>query len=177
MRAARRLGIILTQWAIAASASAGLLDDLRSVQPDEGLWVEETVTSLPELPKQSTLVAVRLEGDARHEYFIDPRSLSVGRDGVVRFGLVVKTRGGTQQSSYAGVHCARQEWKTYAVAADDGKWRSVTKPSWKLIEKKRSDSMRLDLYRYYLCIDKTPVSPSERILANLRRGLPPRSGR
>ena len=54
-------------------------------------WVEERV-ELPAYPEQEKMVRIEFDRpDQRFEYFIDPKSLSVGEDGVVRYVLMLRS--------------------------------------------------------------------------------------
>lgn len=153
----------------ASCAWAGLLDPIES---DEPAVAEQDVTDLPAPPEEVFLQPFALEGEARHRYYIDRRSLVIGGDGIVRFSLVIRPQTGRLQSSYAGVHCRAGEWKTYAVITTEGQWRRLSAPAWESIEIKRRDSARGDLYRHYLCLDGMPSGTPEQMLRTLGRSIP-----
>ena len=66
-------------------------------------WVEERVT-LPRYPDPGSLVAADIgrPGDP-YRYFVDPASLSVGRDGVTRYTVALVSKGGGRNLFYEGI--------------------------------------------------------------------------
>jgi len=113
-------------------------------------WKEEA-HKLPAYPEKSRLVEVpaSLPGyDFR--VYIDPDSLSVGGDRVVRYTLVFISSSGVWNTSYEGQHCGRNEYRRYAYGSN-GTWYPVKASPWQGITNSGIDHYRYVLYWNYLC--------------------------
>lgn len=61
---------------------------------------------------------------------IDPDTLSIGADGIVRYVMIAATPSGHINAMYEGIWCLKGEVKTYARLGSDGKWDPVPEPQW-----------------------------------------------
>lgn len=162
-----------TRWMLAAlvmtCSAAGLhAGVLEPLSKDDAEWVEQPVETQPALPEAPALEPFTLEREARHRYFVDRRSVTLGEDGVIRFVLAIKPSEGRVQSSHVGLRCATAQWKTYAVVTADGAWRRLPNASWENIEAKGRDSVRGDLYRHYFCSGRGPAGTPDILIRRLR---------
>lgn len=62
---------------------------------------------------------------------IDPNTVQVGEDGVVRYVAVMTNSTGTLNAVYEGIRCATDEVKTYARFGSSGQWAPISEPIWK----------------------------------------------
>lgn len=65
-------------------------------------------------------------------YAIDPTTLVVGSDGIVRYVLVASSATGTRNIMYEAIRCATGEVKTYA-RYNANAWSVVERPEWRSI--------------------------------------------
>ena len=63
-------------------------------------------------------------------YGVDPATIFITGDGVVRYVIVASSPGGTVNAFYEGVRCATAEMKTYARSTGS-EWHTVSAPEWK----------------------------------------------
>jgi hypothetical protein len=114
-------------------------------------WKEKSVT-LPPWPKDSDLVEFHVEDSSpQFRQYIDGRHLSVGSDEVVRYTLVVQSRGGARNVSFEGLRCTPQgTFKIYAYGVD-GRFEK-TKSEWESLHGRSHDKIHRDLYRHFLCV-------------------------
>ncbi|RYF83684.1 MAG: hypothetical protein EOO29_02430 [Comamonadaceae bacterium] len=69
---------------------------------------------------------------------VDPKTMSVTGDGVVRYVVVAHREGGdTVNAFYEGVRCATDEYKTYARYSGN-RWETVPTAEWKRIDDRNS---------------------------------------
>ncbi|MFN0314309.1 MAG: CNP1-like family protein [Burkholderiales bacterium] len=132
-------------------------------------WMEDEVKELPAFPEPSSLVPFIVQRSSKYGYRADPRSLSAGKDGIVRFVLAIDASGAGQQVSYAGIHCETKRWKTYAIGTSANGWRRLSKPAWEAIEKKSLENYREELYSTYFCSGGAPAGDEKVLLANLSK--------
>lgn len=145
-----RLSWLWVLWClVAGSAMAGLgLRD--NDDPDAPGWVEEAL-QLPAFPQASNLREFYVSATTSHRYFIDTASLSVGKDGVVRYALVVRTSGGATNVTFEGMRCETGEFKLFATGHPDGNWSPVRRGEWRRIENKPVNRQHAALSRDFFC--------------------------
>ena len=97
---------------------------------DASAWSEDTV---PPPPRFSTdqLVPIDMPPYVTLRVGIDPETLFVGTDGVVRYVVVMRNSTGSEQAAYEGILCTKGEVKTYARFGAMGKWTAVEQPQWR----------------------------------------------
>jgi len=137
----------------------------REIKP----W-QELQLQLPSYPKADTLIAFDAGAAAKHRFFVDEKSISLGEDGVVRYTLVIKTAGGATNVVFEGIRCETREKKTYALGHDDGTWARARNPAWRFIEGRMYDRHYNVLYGDIFCRGKLPVESVKDMTQALRQG-------
>jgi len=149
------LGLILSTTAY---AGLGLRDD---DDPDAQKWEEEAI-QLPAFPQEGNLREFYVSATTAHKFYIDAATLSVGKDGVVRYVLVVRTSGGATNTTYEGLRCESGEYKIYATGHRDGTWAPTRKGEWRSIVNKPTNRHHAALSRDYFCPSGTAIlTPAE----------------
>ena len=131
----------------AVQASAQSQDDpRRRHERDGGLdhshfepkeWKEEEVPAPPTFDVRR-LVPLEMPRYMSLRFGVDPKTMSVTGDGVVRYVVVAHREGSdTVNAFYEGVRCATDEYKTYARYSG-GQWNTVAAPEWKRIDDRNS---------------------------------------
>lgn len=167
------LSALLFCWASAFAAVAP-----ESGEPDleSSGWVE-LEASLPLFPKPSGLVEFAVSGASDNHFLIDVDTLSIGKDGVVRYVLVVRSPRGAENLSFEGIRCAKREQKFYAFGQRNGTWARVQAGQWRVIENREINRQHIVLYTDFLCPDGALLPRSVRdIVQRLRYGAPRHSG-
>lgn len=165
----RRLFVILGALFSAGAASAALFSD---EDPDAPKWEEEAL-QLPEFPKETNLREFYVSATTPHRYFIDTTSLAVGKDGVVRYTLVVRTQGGVTNISFEGMRCATGQYKIYATGHADGTWAMARRSEWRAITDKPTYRHHAALARDFFCPIGNPIATPEEGREALRLGKHP----
>lgn len=91
-------------------------------------WKEADVPPPPAL-RTSGLVPIDVRGSSELRYGVDPASVGVGDDAVVRFVAVASSRFGAVNALYEGVRCDRAEYRVYARSSGQ-EWHAVN-TEWK----------------------------------------------
>lgn len=138
------------------------------VQP----WVEDSVAP-PELPRDFNLVPFYVGEMTSHGFYIDGTTLSLGKDGVVRYVLVVRTSGGATNITFEGMRCGQLEYKVYASGRQDGTWAPTRKSGWRAIENKPVNRHHAALSRNYFCPNRSPILSADEGRDALRLGKHP----
>ncbi len=142
----------------------------REIKP----WAEMQA-QIPGYPSDENLIPLDVGAVARHRFFVDSKSVSVGSDDVVRYTLMIKTAGGATNVSFEGIRCESREQKYYAIGRSDKTWVRARNPQWRYIEFKEINAQHITLYAEFMCRGKFMVESVEQIVQALRRG-PSRSG-
>lgn len=140
------------------------------VEPEQ---VGEVAPTFPGYPKDTDLIEFYVGPRATNHFLIDGDSLSVGKDGVVRYTLVIKTDGGATNVSYEGIRCATGEFKIYATGKTDHTWAGNRLTNWLPIENKLVNRYHAALNREFFCPLGNPIQTAEEGLNALRRGKHP----
>jgi hypothetical protein len=168
------LAAALSITAALAVAAEKLNDyDVRDSMSD-GTTTEwkEIEAPAPAFPKEGKLVQVQVGNRESHRYYIDPDSVALGKDGVMRYTAVVKTTGGATNVSFEGIRCDTRERKIYAVGRGDGTWAAARDPKWHWIERSMGPPVYYSLWRDYFCAERKMPTPPKRAVEAIKRGTP-----
>ncbi len=97
-------------------------------QDERPAWVESE-TPLPTVLRTTDLIPVTIPGSSLR-FGIDPQSVSVGEDGVIRYVVVATSASGAVNAMQEGVRCLTREVKTYARHSASGGWRAAEGAAW-----------------------------------------------
>ena len=119
----RCMAMGLAVCALGAQAQ-GLVDD-----PD---WKETEVPAPPAFSKDH-LVAIDMPHYVTLKFGVDPSTLAITADGIVRYVMVAINASGSVNAMYEGIRCATGEVKTYARAGGSGTWSVIKEPEWRAL--------------------------------------------
>jgi len=118
---------------------------------DEPLVWQEAEIVLPVLPAPGSMKPFFVSAAASNKFLVDPASLSVGSDGVVRYVLLVETPGGARNMTYEGVRCLTREKRIYASGRRDGSWSLSRNEAWEKIRDIAPNRQHAALFLDYFC--------------------------
>lgn len=130
-----------------------------------GNWNEGVVPDAPPL-RTDALVPVEIAGSGLR-FGVDPASISVGKDGVVRFVLVAASRSGAVNAFYEGVHCTRATYRLYARHSPAQGWRTV-EAGWKPLNEGPEGRLAYRVARAGLCTGRVPGDTAAQIIEALK---------
>lgn len=159
---ARALHLLFAVLFMACGGCALAQFQLRDLDdPDASQWTEDDLV-LPPHPQEASLREFYVGELTTHRFFIDASTLSVGKDGVVRYVLVVRTSGGAINITFEGMRCSTREYRIYASGRLGGGWMKARLSEWRPIENKPVNRHHAALSREYFCPNGTPIrSPDE----------------
>ena len=146
--------------------------DYQESEEDKKVWQEEKYT-LPAAPDMDKLIPFEVNVSNANRFFVDPPSVSVGKDGVVRFTVVIESSGGARTINYEGLRCKTRERRLYAFGQPDGSWIESKGSSWILMQKqqhKMHNAYPAVLAYEYFCLDLEPPPSAEVAVERLRSG-------
>ena len=130
----------------------------------------EDKVELPAYPQDGDLIEFFPGPRGSHRYFIDGRTLSMGKDGVVRYAVVIKTSGGATNVAYEGIRCSSGERRVYALGDRGNKWVETKRSDWEPIRTGYVNEYRKILYSDYFCPERDVLPDRETALRALRSG-------
>ena len=159
---------VLASLAIHASAQSKFDEDF----DDKNKPWEEIAVQLPSAPKAESLLPFSVNTTATQRFAIDPDSLTVGTDGVVRYTLVAISESGARNISYEGIRCQSYERKLYAFGRLDGSWSRSRRNAWERINSSETNRYHAVLFKDYFCNGGTVAGNARDIVARIRYNKP-----
>ncbi len=178
---AKRIGVALAGMALFGSALAAVECDTRKYyecydyqesEEEKKVWQEEKYT-LPAAPDKDKLLSFEVNVSNANRFFVDPASISVGADGVVRYTVVIESDGGARTVNYEGLRCKTRERRLYAFGQPDGSWIESKGSSWILMQKqqhKMHNAYPAVLAYDYFCVDLEPPQSAAIAVERLKSG-------
>lgn len=106
---------------------------------------------LPPYPDSDKLIQVDLKlRDFPFTFWIDPASLDVDEEGVIRYTAVLRSASGAENVVYEGIRCTRRQYRRYAYGAQ-GRFHLVGKSQWQFLRPVSQDRYRATLIDEYFC--------------------------
>ena len=137
--------------------------------PEEEVW-SEVKLPLPPFPDldnqkwQEFYVAERYPNQA----YLYPASLSIGKDGTIRYVLNIKTSNGVDNISAEGIRCTDRQNKIFAYGDTIGReWIANRRADWSAID--ISDQVHLQI-RYIFCQDGLPRTHEDAVIRLIEVG-------
>ncbi|MFW2355376.1 CNP1-like family protein [Hydrogenophaga sp.] len=156
-----------------AFAALFALTPLLHAQPrfqEEPVWTESSATP-PAAFSTEALQPFEVTRDSALTYGIDPGSLIVGEDGVVRYVMVARSASGALNVLYQGIRCATAEAKTYARLSDKGGWNTSPDAAWQELSFRGPTRPAMMLARQGVCDGKAVMGNPQKILSALKTGI------
>ena len=106
---------------VAVGAAAGIF-----TSPD---W-KESDTPAPPAFSLDRLITLEMPRYVSLRFGVDPATLAITPDGIVRYVMVATNASGSFSALYEGIRCATGEVKTYARASNGAAWSIVKEAQW-----------------------------------------------
>jgi hypothetical protein len=129
-------------------------------------WQEQDF-ELPPYPAADDLVRIDLNTDYfPHTLLVDPGSVSVGKDDVIRYTMVIRSGSGVENTSFEGIRCTNREVREYAYGSG-GQWLPMRDSEWRYVSRARQDIPRARLINDVFC-PLVPGNARAQIVRKLR---------
>ena len=142
---------------LALTTSAQVVSD-----PD---WTEAD-TPPPPTFNPAQLIPIEMPIYVSLRFGVDPATLTLTADGIVRYVVVTRNATGTRNAMYEGIRCATGEVKTYARYTASGKWSSVPDPQWRGLSDNLPSKHAMALARQGVCEGRTATGNSVAAIVN-----------
>jgi hypothetical protein len=158
---------MLLRW-LALALAGVFLSAGAQVAPDNPDWKELDAPPPPPLRTQG-LIPLEVPGSASSLRFaVDPASVSVGTDSVVRYVVVAAGTSGVTNGIYEGIRCSTGEVKVYARHTPDSGWVPAKGSDWKDLYGVPNSRYSLAVARNGACLGRAPNGPAVQIVRDLR---------
>ena len=158
----RRILALALAGAAAASAAQVVIPDAMSD------WKEVEAPPPPPLRTQG-LIPVDVPGTSLR-FGVDPASISVGEDRVVRYVVVATSTTGAVNGIYEGLRCGTGEVKVYARHLPGSGWVPA-RSDWRDVYRTPNTRYSLTIAKSGACMESAPNGTPAQIVQDLR--LPP----
>lgn len=158
----------------AFSAWAKKVDFIEKDFDEEQKPWDEIQAQLPAYPNLKEAIPLEVAAITSIKFSVDPKSISVGSDGVVRFTLIAESTSGALNVSYEGIRCATEEKKLYAFGRD-GAWSRNRFAKWQEIPSFTRDPQHKLLYGDFFCPGDEIVNDAKEAIGALISGIHPRA--
>ena len=101
---------------------------------------------------------------------VDPATLTIGADGVVRYVVVIRSPSGALNVFFEGIHCRTGEMKTYANWDRDSAWTLSKNPQWQKLSAMSSTQHSARLARDSICDGPSPNGTTKNMLRTMQYG-------
>jgi hypothetical protein len=153
----------LERWLLALLLTAGAAQaQLVDTDPD---WKESEVPPPPALRIEG-LIPLEIPRSSLR-YGVDPQSIALGSDRIVRYVVVATGSGGAVNGLYEGLRCRTGEVKVYARYLPGAGWSRVQDAEWRPIRQPQSRHS-LAIARNGACIGEGPNRSASQIVQDLR---------
>jgi hypothetical protein len=162
-----RFDILLLAAGLAlATLAHGQLADL---DPD---WKEVEVPPPPAF-RTDQLIGLEMPRHLSTQFGVDPQTIRITNDGVVRYVMVATSSGGSNVAMYEGIRCLTGEVKTYARFGSSGQWSQVPNGQWRALNGGPSSAHALALARQGACDGRAATAASAAAIIRKLKTKPP----
>lgn len=156
-----RLNVCAAAMVLAAASSAGA----QLVTPDPD-W-KETEAPAPPAFKLDGLIPLEIPRSGLR-YGVDPASVALSPDGIVRYVVVATSTTGAVNAIYEGIRCNTAEVKVYARHNPDSGWTKASGDWRALHDSYPSSRHSLLIARTGACMGHAPNRSAAQIVKDLR---------
>ena len=160
---------MLPRWialALLAGAALGTSAQLLPADPD---WKELDAPPPPAL-RTTGLIPLEVPGSSLR-FGIDPASVAIGPDRVIRYVVVATSTSGAVNGMYEGLRCNTGEVRIFARHNPDSGWVAATNSEWQPLQSLPNSRYSLLVARNGACLGHAPNDSAAQIVRDLRSGV------
>lgn len=122
-------------------------------------WSESEVPAPPVFSRDK-LIQINMPSYVSVRLGVDPGTVAITPDGVVRYVVVAINASGSMNAMYEGIRCASGEVKTYARLSSNGQWSTVQDPQWQDVNGNLPSKHAVALAKQGVCEGRSSASKS-----------------
>jgi hypothetical protein len=131
-------------------------------------WQESDAPAPPQYSRDK-LLALEMPPYVTLQFGIDPATLAITPDGIVRYVVVASNAGGSVSAFYEGIRCATGEVKTYARSNSGGGWTLVKDAPWRGLKDNQPSKHALAFARQAACEGATTARSAADIIRAMKK--------
>ena len=150
-------------WMLVLAFAAGA--GHAQLSPPDPDW-KEVDAPPPARLRTDRLIRIELPESALR-FGVDPASIALGSDGIVRYVVVATSSTGAVNAFYEGVRCSTGEVKVYARHTPDSGWVPLKDAQWGSLHDTRPSRHSLVIARTGACVGGAPNQSVAQIVRDL----------
>ncbi len=164
-------------FALVPSLLVGLLIGLGSCMAaaqfiaDDPDWKESEVPPPPAFDLKR-LVPVDISVRSQLKWGVDPDSIKIMPEGIVRYVVVAQSESGVVNAMYEGIRCNKGEFRSYARHNPGSGWVKTSNSDWIPLRQSTSSRHPEALAKQGICDGAAPPSNVPAAIRSLRAGSP-----
>ncbi len=135
-------------------------------------WQESDVPAPPVVIGKD-LIPIDMPANLALRFGVDPKTLTITNDGVVRYVMVASNDQGARNVMYEGVRCATGEVRTYARQDSTGQWTADAQAQWRPLNAGSATAHAMAVSRQGACSGRTVSTDSVTVLIKKLRNWKP----
>jgi hypothetical protein len=151
--------------AMLAGAAWTASAQLMPADPD---WKEHGVPPPPAL-RTTGLIPLEVPGSSLR-FGVDPGSVAIGADRVIRYVVVATSASGAVNGIYEGLRCDTGEVRVFARHNPDSGWVPAGESLWQAVQSVPNSRYSLQIARNGACVGHGPNGNAAQIVRDLRSG-------
>ena len=153
--------------ALAASLACGLASG--QFIADDPDWKETEVPAPPAFDLKR-MVALSMPVQSQLKWGVDPATVKINPDGVVRYVVVAQSTSGVVNAMYEGIRCNKGEFRRYARFNADSGWVKSSDSDWTSLRSSGASRHPQVLAKEGLCDGAAPPSSVKEAMRRLSQG-------
>lgn len=132
----------------------------------------ENAAGAPPAYDSTRLIAVESPRGSALSFGIDPKTIAVGTDGVVRYVVVASSQQGADTALFEGIRCSNGEFRTYARRnKGEAEWSPADGGStpWKPLASTGLAAHAKAIAQAGICVGHAPNTPIDQMVRDLRQ--------
>jgi hypothetical protein len=136
---------------------------------DDPDWKETEVPPPPAFDLKR-LVPVDISVQSQLKWGVDPKTVAITKDGIIRYVVVAQSSSGVVNAMYEGIRCNKAEFRRYARHNPDSGWVKSSSSDWTPLRQSGSSRHPEILAKQGLCDGAAPPSSVNEAMRRLRQG-------
>lgn len=153
------LALLCTTWGMASA-------QLSADNPD---WKESEVPPPPAFDLKR-LVTVDISARSQLKWGVDPDSIKIMPEGIVRYVVVAQSDSGVVNAMYEGIRCNKGEFRSYARHNSGSGWVKSSNSEWTSLRETGASRHPAVLAKQGLCDGAAPPDTVQSAIRSLRDG-------
>lgn len=137
---------------------------------DDPDWKETEVPPAPAF-ELKRLIPVEMSVQSQLKWGVDPQTVNITSDGIVRYVVVAQSSSGVVNAMYEGIRCNKAEFRRYARHQPGSGWVKSVDSDWTPLRNTGASRHPETLARNGMCDGAAPPSTAAEAIRRLNAGV------